>query len=153
MRIKKLPEIVLFMGLPASGKSTFFEREFSKTHVRINLDMLRTRNREPGLLQTCLDIKQSCVVDNTNVSCAERSKYVEVAKENKFRVRLYCFISSVSQSLDRNALRDDPVPNVAIFAKQSQLEYPSVAEGFDEILFVRAKTLGVFEVERGRYAL
>ena len=39
-------EAVIFVGLQASGKSTFYRERFSRTHVRINLDMLKTRHRE-----------------------------------------------------------------------------------------------------------
>jgi len=36
-------EAVIFVGLQAAGKSTFYRERFFDTHVRINLDMLRTR--------------------------------------------------------------------------------------------------------------
>jgi tRNA uridine 5-carbamoylmethylation protein Kti12 len=38
--------LVLFSGIPGSGKSTFYKEIFYDTHVRVNLDMLKTRNRE-----------------------------------------------------------------------------------------------------------
>lgn len=47
-------EAVIFIGLQASGKSTFYQERFFNTHVRINLDMLKTRNREKQSLQVCL---------------------------------------------------------------------------------------------------
>ncbi len=39
-------EAVMFSGIQATGKSTFFQQRFFNTHVRINLDMLKTRNRD-----------------------------------------------------------------------------------------------------------
>jgi predicted kinase len=33
-------EAVIFIGLQAAGKSTFYLRRFFRTHVRINMDML-----------------------------------------------------------------------------------------------------------------
>ena len=59
-------ELIIFIGCQASGKSTFFKRYFSDTHIRLNLDMLKTRHRERILFQACLAAKQKCVVDNTN---------------------------------------------------------------------------------------
>jgi predicted kinase len=47
-------EAILFTGIPASGKSTFYKERFFATHVRINLDMLKTRKREILILQACL---------------------------------------------------------------------------------------------------
>jgi hypothetical protein len=44
-------EAVVFSGVQGVGKSTFYRERFFATHVRINLDMLRTRNREDVLLQ------------------------------------------------------------------------------------------------------
>lgn len=48
-------EAVLFIGVQASGKSTFYRERFFSSHVRINLDMLKTRHREKRLLEVCLD--------------------------------------------------------------------------------------------------
>ncbi|MEN3294973.1 MAG: hypothetical protein V7642_4226, partial [Burkholderiales bacterium] len=39
-------EMLLFIGIQASGKSTFYKERFFDTHVRISMDLLRTRNRE-----------------------------------------------------------------------------------------------------------
>ena len=33
-------EAVIFIGLQASGKSTFYRQRFFRTHVRTNMDML-----------------------------------------------------------------------------------------------------------------
>ncbi len=65
-------EAILFIGIPATGKSTFYKCYFADTHVRINLDMLKTRRREDILLQAGLKAKQRFVVDNTNPTRANR---------------------------------------------------------------------------------
>ena len=51
-------ELVLFMGIQATGKSTFFRERFFDTHLRMNLDMLKTRHRESLLFAACLEAKQ-----------------------------------------------------------------------------------------------
>ena len=43
-------EIILFIGIQATGKSSFFRERFFRTHVRVNLDMLKTRHREKLLV-------------------------------------------------------------------------------------------------------
>ena len=48
-------EAVLLIGIQASGKTTFYLERFSRTHLRLNLDMLRTRRRERLLLAACLE--------------------------------------------------------------------------------------------------
>ena len=67
-------EAVLFIGIQAAGKSTFYQQRFFKTHIRINLDMMKTRHRENRLLETCLAIKQPFVVDTTNPTRKERAR-------------------------------------------------------------------------------
>jgi len=39
-------ELIIFIGIQATGKSEFYKRRFYNTHIRINLDMLKTRNKE-----------------------------------------------------------------------------------------------------------
>ena len=57
-------EAVILIGIQGSGKSTFCRDRFFNTHVRINLDMLKTRHREKLFLDACLAAKQPFVVDN-----------------------------------------------------------------------------------------
>ncbi len=59
-------QMVVFAGVQGSGKSTFFAQHFLHTHVRISLDVVRTRHRERALIRACLDLEQRLVVDNTN---------------------------------------------------------------------------------------
>lgn len=68
-------EAVVFCGVQGSGKSTFFVERFAHTHVRLNLDMLRTRSREDILLHACLAAQQPFVADNTNATRAQRQRY------------------------------------------------------------------------------
>jgi predicted kinase len=50
-------DAIIFVGIQATGKSTFFKERFFDTHVRINLDMLKTRHREETLFNACLEAK------------------------------------------------------------------------------------------------
>jgi len=142
------------MGLPASGKSTFYERRFSRTHLRINLDMLRTRNRESEIMAACLRTSQSLVIDNTNITRAERARYIDAAKQCRFRVEGYFLHESVDACLLRNEQRadGDRVPRVAILAKKKSLEFPAMQEGFDALSYVRPES-GDFCVEDWRHEI
>ena len=75
-------EAIIFIGIQGAGKSTFFKERFFDTHVRINLDTLRTRRREEILLNACLQSRQPFVVDNTNPLPADRSRYLGPARAN-----------------------------------------------------------------------
>lgn len=144
-------EAVLLCGIQATGKSTFCKERFFFSHVRLNLDMLRTRHREDILLQACIEAKQPFVIDNTNPTRAERERYIAAAKAGDFAVIGYYFESRVSDALARNAQRSTAaqVPEVGIKGTSARLERPSKAEGFDRLYYVKISAAG-FEVQEWR---
>lgn len=135
-------ELVVFIGLQGSGKSTFWGERFRDSHVRINLDMLKTRHRESLLFDACLVGKAPMVVDNTNPQVADRERYIQPARAAGFRVKGYYFQSKVSECLERNAGRADRVPDLAIRGTHSRLVIPQRSEGFDELWHVRLTGTG-----------
>ncbi len=139
-------EAVIFTGLQGAGKSSFFRERFFSTHVRISLDLLRTRNREQQFLTTCLETEQRFVVDNTNPTRGERGKYIQLCRASAFRVEGYYFQSRVADCLRRNESRSEAAPDMAILATAKKLEIPSLDEGFDELFYVRLTDNG-FMVE------
>jgi predicted kinase len=148
-------EAVIFVGIQASGKSTFFQQRFFATHVRVSLDLLRTRHRERSVLAWCLRHQQRFVVDNTNPTAAERAVYIAPARAAGFRVVGYVFESHVPTSIARNAVRTGAarVPEVAIGDTRKRLQRPSLAQGFDALHFVRLDGEGGFIVEEARDAV
>lgn len=144
-------QAVIFIGLQASGKSSFYRHRFFRTHVRVNLDMLKTRSREQGLFEACLALKQPVVIDNTNPSTAERARYIGPAKAAGFCVAGYYFESKAAACIERNAQRpeDERVPEVGIRGTSGRLELPTRAEGFDELYYVRLDG-GQFVIEEWR---
>ena len=142
-------ELVLFIGIQATGKSSFYRERFFGTHVRVNLDMLKTRRRESLLVAACLEGKTSFVVDNTNVTCEDRARYIPAAKANGFTIRGYFFQSRVVDALARNAKREGKarVPDIAIHGARGRLELPAMAEGFDSLQFVQLAGCNQFTVE------
>lgn len=85
------------------------------------------------------------VVDNTNTTREERSRYIVPAKAAGFGIVGYYFRSSVEECLHRNEARlgVERVPEVAIRAAAKRLEQPTLAEGFDQLWYVR--------IEDGRF--
>jgi len=132
---------VIFIGLQASGKSTYYQRNLSKTHIRLSMDMLRTRHREKLLFEACLKAKQPVVIDNTSPTKSERATYIDGFKENKFEISGYYFSSSLNECLDRNALRTgrERIPDVGLKGTYNKLELPQYSEGFDRLYYVTIK--------------
>jgi predicted kinase len=128
-------ELVVFCGIPASGKTTFYRERFLATHVRVSLDLLKTRQREDILLFACFAAQQPVVVDNTNTLAAQRTRYVQLAKAAGFKTALYFFDVSTRTAVGRNSGREGKakVANVAIFGSQKKLQRPTRDEGFDQM--------------------
>jgi predicted kinase len=131
-------EAVIFIGVQGSGKTTFYRERFADTHVRISLDMLRTRRREQLLVDACLQGRQSFVIDNTNPLPSDRGRYIGPARTAAFRVVGYFFEASLQDAIRRNNQREGrkklPVAGVAGTLKKMQV--PTLAEGFDELYVV-----------------
>ena len=142
-------QAIIFIGIQASGKSTFYQRTFFHSHVRINLDMLKTRNREQQLLETCLRIRQPFVIDNTNPTIADRQRYIPLAQAHQFSVVGYYFQAHLSGSIERNQQRTGKqhIPEQGIRATHARLSIPTYAEGFDALYYVRIVEKHQFEVQ------
>jgi predicted kinase len=98
-------EAVLLIGIQASGKMTFYQQRFFATHVLVSLDLLHTRERESALVETCLRIQQRFVVDNTNVTAAERARYILPSRAAGFRIIVYFFEPERKAAFARNLSR------------------------------------------------
>jgi predicted kinase len=144
-------ELVVFVGLQASGKSTFFRERFAETHQHVSKDLFpnnRNKNRrQEHLLRASLSAGRCVVVDNTNPTLEDRRVLIGLGGEYGARIVGYFFEASVSECIRRNEVREGKarVPNVAIYATAKKLVAPSIEEGFDELLRVRLND-SAFEV-------
>ena len=141
-------EAVIFAGVQGSGKTAFYRERFFDTHVRISLDVLRTRNREQLLLAACLAAKQSFVIDNTNPLPGDRARYVGPAREAGFRVVAYFFETSLGDAIRRNKERagKQRIPIPAIAGTLRKMRPPTAEEGFDAVYQVTISPEGKFIV-------
>lgn len=79
------------------------------------------------------------IIDNTNVKKKERAKYIQQAKDHKYKITGYYFNADPKECLQRNNSRvgKEKVADKVIFIKYHQLEKPTFSEGFDEIFEIR----------------
>ena len=145
--------VVILVGLPGAGKTTFFQQRFAATHVHVSKDNLRG-NRRPArrqqeLVEEALAAGRSIVLDNTNAAAAERAATIEQARRHGARVVGYFFDCSAGECVARNAGRQGRarIPNVGIFATARRLAPPSAEEGFDQLYTVRALPGHAFDVQ------
>lgn len=148
-------EAIIFVGIQGAGKSTFYRERFFNTHIRINMDMLKTRHREQIILQACLEGKQSFVVDNTNPTVEERKRYIIPATSQKFRVVAYYFQADLEECKLRNSQRisKQVVPLVGLLGTYKKLIKPHWQEGFDVIYTVKTEVNYSFTVEEWQHEI
>lgn len=141
-------EAIIFIGLQASGKSSFYKENFFNSHVRVSMDLLNTRNREKKLIDFCISTEAKFVIDNTNPQIKDRARYTPLLKEAGYKVIGYYFSSSINECLKRNSTRneDEIIPEKGILATYSKLALPTKKEGFDELFFVSLQNEG-FKIE------
>lgn len=136
---------IIFIGIQASGKSSYYLQHFYKTHIRLSMDMLNTRFRENLMLNACLVAKQPCVIDNTNPTKEEREKYISQFKNHKFNVTGYFFDIPLQDCIERNSLRvgKECIPEIGIKGTLKKLQIPGYSEGFDKLyrVFIRNNEL------------
>ena len=143
------PLLILFIGIPASGKSTFYYRVLEDRPLDyVSLDALGTRAREKSAFDVALAARRSVVVDNTNVTKALRAKYLAPAKAAGYRTVGLFFQSVLADCIARNEQREGAakIKRLALLGMSAQLELPSKDEGFDSLFFVRIADR-LFEIE------
>jgi predicted kinase len=142
-------EAIILIGIQASGKSSFYKERFFDTHVRISLDMLKTKHRQQTLLDACLASRQPFVVDNTNATIEKRSHFISAASAAGFRVVGYYLRSHLESALTKNDQRGPltRIPKIGLLGTYKQLQLPDRKEGFDELYYVRISDSGEFVVE------
>jgi len=135
-------ELVIFVGLQGSGKTTYYHEHFAATHVHVSKDLMaNARNREAKQMmqiEEALAAGRSVVVDNTNPTLDSRAPLVAAGKRHGARVVGIYFDAHVPTSIMRNRQREGKarVPDVAIFVTKKKLVAPAIEEGFDEVRVV-----------------
>ena len=146
-------ECVILIGLPASGKTTFYQRRFVGTHQHISKDLWpNTSNRDrrqAEILRQALSQGLSVVIDNTNPAPADRAPVIAIARQYSARVIGYYFTATTREAIGRNRGREGKarVPDVAIFTRAKRMAKPLLEEGFDELYAVAIESGGDFSVQ------
>ncbi len=141
--------IVVLVGLPASGKSTWLER---RGVAALSSDFLRVLLADDAtdqsihrqvfaalryLARARLRIGRRLVyVDATHLTPRERRPWIEMARRYGSRVEALYFDTPIGECLRRNRMRDRVVPEEVIERMAARLVRPSRAEGFDRVRVV-----------------
>ncbi len=145
-------DLIMMIGLQASGKSTFARSRFGATHQYVSNDLLRGKSnparRQRQLIEAALQQGLSVVVDNTNATIEVRRELINLGRLYEASTIGYYFAVQVEQCLERNRIREGRarIPDVAIFATLKRLTRPSYTEGFTKLFYVCNRSDQNFEV-------
>ena len=142
-----MPELVIFVGLPGAGKSTYYAAHFAQTHMQVSKDLMpnarRRDDKQTLAIGKALEEGKNVVIDNTNPSSDIRAPLIALGKRHNARIIACYFECSVRAAIVRNRQRQGKgrVPDVAIFTTQKKLQPPVPEEGFDEVRVIDCETL------------
>ncbi|MGO8933694.1 MAG: AAA family ATPase [Terracidiphilus sp.] len=147
--------VVLAIGLPGSGKTTWFGR---RGVTPLSSDLLRNilfddveEQRYQGLVFSTLRslLRARLIarmpanyVDATNLSIHERRQWIKMAKSFGYEVQAVFFDVPLDVCLERNRQRDRSVSEDVMRKMAEKLKPPVFEEGFEKITVVRVKSAG-----------
>ena len=144
--------VVLTIGLPGSGKTTWYKR---RGVTPLSSDLLRnilfddiTEQRYQGLVFSTLRslLRARLIarmpwnyVDATNLSARERRQWIRMARSMGYEVHAVFFDVPLEVCLERNRRRERVVPEDIMQRMAAKLKPPTFDEGFSKIIVVRVK--------------
>jgi len=144
--------VVLAIGLPGSGKSSWFKRH---NVVPLSSDMVRSllfddvreqrfqdlvfSNLRSMLKARLIAKRPMNYVDATNLTPQERQHWIKLAKDYNYEVHAVFFDVPLEVCVERHQRRDRVVPEDVMRRMAAKLKTPTFEEGFAKITVVRVK--------------
>lgn len=133
----KFVTMVLLVGYPGSGKTTFCKERLGH-FIRISRDELGTMAKCLKRTKNELQEGNSVVIDNLNSSREHRAEFIRIANECEAAIVAVHFRTNMNAAQSRNEKREgkSKVPNVVFYKYRKEFEIPEKDEGIDSIYTV-----------------
>lgn len=134
---KKKKEVVIMVGMPGSGKSSFCKYNLPNYHLVCG-DTFRTQ--EKMLQEGGKRIKYGPIIfDGTNGTIQKRKKYIDFAKNHKCKVKCVYLKKNVNNAYQQIRKRKleggNYIPLSVLKNYEKQIEEPTLYENFELLIF------------------
>jgi bifunctional polynucleotide phosphatase/kinase len=129
----EIRELVLLVGLPACGKSTITQKYYSN-YRKINMDTIKNKKKMMDMFTDYINHGYQIIVDNTNTKKEQRKQFIDIAKENKYTVKIILqdIPFEICNHLNNYRVEQVNASKIAIVTYRTMLKYfeePTEDEG------------------------
>lgn len=137
---KNKKDLIIFCGIPASGKTTLSKQVAEENNAnRYSFDEMRCLQHKeliPHIKQSLMS-GANTVVDSTYTLKRARTDLLEAIKDIDCRKTLIFMNTPLEECIRRNNQREYPVAQHLVESISSSMQPPSIDEGWDEIIYLK----------------
>ena len=147
INLSSTQELVIMCGYPGSGKTNISKKLYKNKKLNDNVYLViskdENKHRAFTMIKKGIMGNFSVVVDDTNVSIANREVYIELARKYNIPIKCIHVTTEINMCKHLNDMRVEiskgeivKIPDVAYNVLISKFNKPTLKEGFNEIITI-----------------
>ena len=136
-------ELVILVGYPGSGKSTFKNKYIEKGYLDIEKDKIKIKQKYMSMTKNAINTKKNILIDSTNPDVSSRKLFIDLCKKNDYEIKCIYFNISRNLSEHLNNFRmklsngiKKKIESVVYNVYDKKFVLPNIKEGFNSIINV-----------------